>query len=253
MESKKRKIEEDEALKILKLKGMSFKEDYGDDGKTGYSKPDLQYTDGRYLEVTHTLHNNGFIKKTISDDNKCAKRHYMQKSIEKQNEESKAAIETYDRLMRCEYPMEQKQSIGKMLTPSGMNQFKQDQKAVKNHFGYDVCTGKWSEFNCDIPIIEHSNENILRVVQKKGKKYTKGDTDLFIFVTEEEYDSMIYLIKTRKHNDSYNYFCNALFNSPFPTVFICKWNFDLQRYIINDADIMKFWKNHDGSLHYKQL
>ena len=52
-----RKRGEEEAVKILESKGYIFDKSYFDDNSQN-SMPDLRYIDGRYLEVTHTFHNN---------------------------------------------------------------------------------------------------------------------------------------------------------------------------------------------------
>ena len=69
---------------------------------------------------------------------------------------------------------------------------------MKSHMGYDPT--KWdfaeklSEFDCDFPIIECSTENILREVREKGEKHKSGNTDLFIFVLEDEFRVMMDLL-----------------------------------------------------------
>lgn len=48
---------EKEAREILERKGIKFDNSYYDDN-VGESKADLRYENGRFLEVTHTRHNN---------------------------------------------------------------------------------------------------------------------------------------------------------------------------------------------------
>lgn len=62
-----------EAKEILEKLGEQFDEDYHDDNSKS-SMPDLRYKNGRYLEVTHTRHNNAiftsankFSKKSITE------------------------------------------------------------------------------------------------------------------------------------------------------------------------------------------
>ena len=82
-----------------------------------------------------------------------------------------------------------------------MAQYRCDLKLVKSHMGYDPT--KWdfaeklSEFDCDSPIIECSTENILREVREKGEKHKSGNTDLFIFVLEDEFEAMMDLLQRR--------------------------------------------------------
>ena len=48
---------EEEARIILQSLGFKFSETYHDDGSKD-NMPDFMYEDGRFLEVTHTNHNN---------------------------------------------------------------------------------------------------------------------------------------------------------------------------------------------------
>ncbi len=109
----KRKQGEEEAMRILKAKGISFNEKHNDEGDKGYSVPDLQYSDGRYLEVTHTLHNNGLIK--------SVPRNYCKKSLEEQYEIAKEAREAYERIRSLDYTFKDEQA-GR-LTTEGTAQF----------------------------------------------------------------------------------------------------------------------------------
>lgn len=58
--------------------------------------------------------------------------------------------------------------------------------------GYDYTemdlNKRHSEFKCDNPTISFSTDNILAEITKdKGPKYINSNTDLFVFVTAEEY------------------------------------------------------------------
>ena len=228
---------EAEAIQILKLKGIVFDENYCDDNSKN-SMPDLRYKDGRFLEVTHTYHNNSIVIKS----NK-----FHQKSIKEQLEISTKAGEAYDRLIRLGYP--QNEEVQK--------RYKTDANLLKSHFGLDVndMTKNPSEFNCDSPIIVCSTDNIIyEIIEDKGKKHSSGDTDLFVFVLEDEYESIKYLLTKGSHqNGCYTYFMNNILNSPFPTIYICVWDFDNQKYIIENPILLKFWKNNNGGLNYKLI
>ena len=57
---------EQEAKMILERKGVAFDDNYHDDNSRP-SMPDFKYLDEeRYLEVTHTLHNNAIITHLLS-------------------------------------------------------------------------------------------------------------------------------------------------------------------------------------------
>lgn len=54
------KKRETEAMQILELKGIEFDKSYCDNNSKN-SRPDLRYKNGRFLEVTHTHHNNSIV------------------------------------------------------------------------------------------------------------------------------------------------------------------------------------------------
>lgn len=227
---------EAEAMQILKLKGIAFDESYCDDNSKN-SMPDLRYAEGRFLEVTHTYHNNSIVTKL----NK-----FHQKSIEEQLEISTKAEEAYDRLNRLEYPQNEE----------GQKLYKADAKLLKSHFGLDVrdMTKNPSEFNCDSPTIFCSYDNIIyEIVNDKGKKYSNGDTYLFVFVLDDEYESVKYLHNTGYQNGCYINFMNTILNSPFPTIYLCVWDFENQKYIIENPILLKFQKSYNGGLNYKLI
>lgn len=243
MKTNIRKQGEDNALKILKSKGIEFNEAHFDDGQAGHSLPDLQYVDGRYLEVTHTLHNHKLTKPELRD--------YYRKSIQEQCDIAQKASEAYKRIQNRDYPT--KPGITGALTEKGLEQFSRDKKVVDHFFGeMDERTGKRSEFKCDMPIVEFSADNILREIQEKSKKHSNEKTDLFIFVTEDEYESMMHLIETHKYNASYCSFMQEIKNSLFKTIYVCIWMFEEQRYVVDNPTVMKFWKE-DNRLYYQKI
>lgn len=236
MKSYERKSGENEALQILKSKGVAFNELHFDDGQKGHSLPDLQYSNGRYLEVTHTFHNNELINPQS--------RKFFKRTIQEQCNITEKASNAYNRIRNKNYPAVP--GLTGNLTDEGLKQFTRDKKMVEQFFGkLDEQTGKHSEFKCDMPIIEFSSDNILREIQEKGKKHSNGNTDLFVFVTEDEYESMLHLINTRKYNSCYFSFMDVILNSPFMTVYVCIWLLDEQVYIVDNPTIMKFWKTED--------
>lgn len=182
---------EQEAKMILVRKGVAFDDNYHDDNSRP-SMPDFKYLDEeRYLEVTHTLHNNAIITHI---------NRFHRKSTAEQLEIIEKARNAYDRIHEYCYPN----------TEEGMVQYRCDLNLVKSHMGYDP--SKWdfaeklSEFYCDSPIIECSTENILREVREKGEKHKSGNTDLFIFVLEDEFRVMMDLLHSGPQNGYYGAF-----------------------------------------------
>lgn len=153
-----------EAKYILEKLGIIFDDEYHDDNSSK-SMPDLRMKDGRFVEVTHTLHNNR-IAKEVSNFNR--------KSIGEQMVIMQEAKAAYDRIRHRDYASYE----------NAEKQFKKDLKTVKNHMGYDSTTfGKqFTEFNCDRPIINMASDNIIdTVVRDKGKLYKSDKVDLFVF------------------------------------------------------------------------
>lgn len=191
---------EQEAKMILVRKGVAFDDNYHDDNSRP-SMPDFKYLDEeRYLEVTHTLHNNAIITHI---------NRFHRKSTAEQLEITEKARNAYDRIHEYCYPN----------TEEGMAQYRCDLKLVKSHMGYDPT--KWdfaeklSEFYCDSPIIECSTENILREVREKGEKHKSGNTDLFIFVLEDEFRVMMDLLHSGPQNGCYGAFSKRFCVRPF--------------------------------------
>ncbi len=215
-------------MEILKSKGISFDESYCDDNSKK-SMPDLKYANGGYLEITHTHHNNSIVNH---------QNNYSKKSTAEQLKILENASEAYLRLMKRNYP----KIDCNTLTDEEKKQFEKDKKILKKHFGYDVsnCSQRFCEFNCDSPIIECSSDNILiEITDDKGKKHSDGNTDLFIFVLEDEMESVKYLLKTSECNGSRNEFLNTILSS-FKVVYLCVWNFENQTYNIDNPVLMKF-------------
>ena len=233
MEKYHRKPGENEAMQILQRKGILFDEEHHDFGYDK-SKPDLKYSDGRYLEVTHTIHNNAVVSPQILT-------RYLKMDIENKLEIEKSISEALDRIRN--YPDAYQRADGHTL--------KEDKELIENHYGkYDPLTGTYSEFECDLPIIDGSSDNILYRVKEKWKKHSNGNVDLFVFVLEGEYESMRYLMESSRYNGNSELFRTVIMESPFPTVYVCVWDFERQEYIIDDPTMIKFWKE-DELLKYQ--
>lgn len=227
---------EQEAKIILERKGILFDDDYGDDNSRN-SMPDLKYLgENRYLEVTHTVHNNAIATHA---------NRFANKSITEQLERMEQVSAAQDRVFHLGYPQ----------THEGQSQFEKDRKLLESHLGYDITkfNEQFSEFNCDIPIIECSIDNILRRVREKGQKHNKGDTDLFIFVLEGEFDAMMYLIQTGNQNVYNVSFFNTILQSPFSIIYVCVWNFEEQTYETENPTIMKFEKTGRGDIMIRRI
>lgn len=224
---------EQQAKLILERKGIVFDETYYDDNSRP-SMPDFKYLgEEHFLEVTHTLHNNAIVTHL---------NRFHQKSIDEQLVIEEKASEALDRMNHADYSD----------TPESRTQFRKDLQLLKSHFGYDP--SKWnfaeqfSEFDCDSPIIVCSADNILREVQEKGGKYKSGDTDLFIFASEDEFESMMELLRSGPQNGCCVFFFNSILRSTFPVIYVCAWQWETQSYEIDNPLIMKFEKTNDGGM-----
>ncbi len=236
----KKKQGEEEAAKILNIIGIEIEDSYCDDNSMP-SMPDLKCKDGRYVEVTHTYHDHPLTVKL----NNYHKSMFIGNSDSLYNYE----IECYyaiERVRICKY---EKDSKGN-LTESALCQYKKDKELIKKHLGYDITQfdfGKQhSEFGCDIPSREFSPENVLReVIRDKGHKNYTEETDLFIFVTEDEFRLMKELLSERKRNGTARNFLEKIANSKFPKIYICEWDYYKQEYNIENPNLVIFYKEQD--------
>lgn len=227
---------EKEAKLILEHLGISFDSSYYD-RNLGHSMADLKTTDGRYIEVTHTNHN----KQIVIADNKFSKM-----SVSERISKMEDAHEAYIRLQQKDY---EKDSTGE-LTQTALSQCKKDVKLIESHYGI-ASNGESTEFKCDLPVIEHSVDNILHeIVVDKGKKYTDGKTDLFIFVTEDEYRNFTQLLSEKGWNGYFGVFTQKISNTSFKTIYICAWEFETQKYITEKSTLIKIEKHNDGSIEF---
>ncbi len=240
-----RKTGEQEAITILENFGIEIDKSYYDDNSRK-SMPDIRCKDGRYIEVTHTNHNNAIPKK-ISKFDKLQPGEdwsgYAQRHLDAETECSQA----FDRIHHFDY---EKDGIGK-LTPDGQSQYKKDIKLLKEHLGYDATetdpANKNSEFKCDHPSICFSPDNILREISNdKGKKYPDGDVDLFIFATNEEFRLIVELMPQTSWNGYAQSFLNRIFLSPFRKIYVCEWCFEKQEYNTNNPKLVIFYKDDEG-------
>ncbi len=237
-----RKQGEQEAIAILENIGIQVDRDYSDDN-SHQRMPDIRCKDGRFIEVTHTRHNNDIPKsgnrfdlpQSGEDWDACYKRRQTR------------ALECGQALERYGNSIYEKDEQGK-LSAAGQKQLKKDEKLIKDHLGYDVkekdFTKQFSEFKCDHPAIIHSTDNILReITEDKGEKYPDGNVDLFIFVTEQEFQLMKNLIAEKIRNVNARGFLSQIFSSPFPRVYICAWCFEKQEYNTVDPKLVIFSKS----------
>lgn len=241
----KRKKGEQEAITILENLGIEIDRSYYDDNSQ-QSMPDIKSKDGRYIEITHTFHNNA-IPKGISKFDRLQSDEdwsgYTQRHLKVETECSCAL----DRVRKGDYERDD----GWKLTSVGQAQFKKDAKLLKEHMGYDVTemdfAKQFSEFKCDHPTIHFSTDNILREITKdKGKKYPDGDVDLFVFATDEEFRLMKELIPQWTWNGTASGFLNQILKSPFPKIYVCEWYFERQEYNTDDPQLIIFLKYGDG-------
>ena len=230
---------EQEAKTILHNKGAVFDENYCDDNSQN-SMPDLRLANGRFIEVTHTQHNNGIVM-GLND--------FQRKSVEDQMSIMSKARASYERIMSLDYPMHE----GK-ITLEGRTALDEDVKIVKNHFGLDVSDlTRKTEFNCDLPIIEHSVDNIIRAISSKAQKYPNGDTDLFVFITDGEFECLYDLLETKARNGYSEHYMKRMLFSPFQVIYLCVWDFINQEYITKDPILYCFKKTVMNKIEYCKM
>ena len=216
------KLGEEEALHILKSKGIEFDNKYYDDNSHN-SMPDFQYKNGRYLEVTHTRHNNRLVTK------------YAEKSTDEKIKIEKRVREAHQRIISCDYEREEEFSWA--MTENGKKQYKADKKFILRHYG------DGSGFDCDVPIIQNTADNVLsEIVDDKGKKYPNGDTDLFIFVTGKEMDLVEECFASVRCNRYSQVFVTSIVKSPFPVIYLCEWDLIHNKYNTENPKLMRIEK-----------
>lgn len=126
-----------------------------------------------------------------------------------------------------------------------------DIKVLKKHLGYDPTQmdmlKKYSEYKCDSPTIIYTTDSILREIEEdKGAKYQRCNTDLFIYVTGEEYDLMMELLDSKEYNVTAQTFLEKVYKSPFPVIYLCEWNMRERIYDVIDPMLTRFYKNTDN-------
>lgn len=224
---------EREAKEILEKKGIVFNEEYYDDNSKK-SMPDFMYRDGGFLEITHTKHNSAIVK--------CVNKFY-QKTIDEQLEIMQQVKEACDRYRSENYSKDEKEK----LTTEGRAQFVKDKKLLKSHYGEKL----GSEFKCNQPGIICSVDNIIREIENdKGRKNYPSNTDLFIFALEEEVLIMLELLEQSKWNGASREIIKTVIESPFPTIYVCVWDFYNQQYEIDNPLLVRLQKTEDGGVKY---
>ena len=235
---------EKEAKIILEKFGVKFDPSYQDEN-IGKSMPDLKYSDGRYLEVTHTKHNNAIFTSMGK---------FWKQSSEKQLEIFHKISDGCERLNKGDYETREGN-----LTEIGQKQYREDLELLKKQYGDfpNICRNvfevKFSEFKCNTPIIQFSSDNILdEIVNDKGKKYPNGDTDLFLFVSEEEFNCFFSGLKQYQWNAAAQHCIEMILSSPFPIIYICIWDIFKQKYETENPVIFKMEKK-DGGVNVVKL
>lgn len=205
------KTGEKEAVAIMKSKGFEFDVDYYDDNSRS-KMPDFKLSTGRFIEVTHTNHNN----KDWNTPNS-----FGQKPLDERVKIAEGALQAYERLCKDNYEHDEK----------GVNERNRDRKVVKAYYGYDFDTHKRTEFGCALKGMSFSINNVLNEINiDKGKKYPNGDVDLFIFVIEEEYNCVL--------SHKKNFLEKAKF-SPFKTIYLCVWDMFNNKYETENPKMLK--------------
>lgn len=226
-ECDKKKRGESEAKTILEKINQEELRFY--DNNKEDNMPDLKYVDKElYCEVTHTEHN--------FDLPNRKPRHDIEESLRRTKEAEKAL----KRIQNKDYSGT-KDEISKKT--------KKDIKLIIEVFGFDVSRGEYAsnKERCDIPLIEHSIENIIKAIKVKNSKYENKnkEIELFIFATNDEFKNFSY-----SKDD-----CKRVFdvskNSCFKKIYVV--NFDIWNNVnpyLNSNKVLIFTKN---NFTYKEI
>lgn len=241
----KRKKGENEAVIILESIGIKIEKNYLDDNSRA-SMPDLKCENGRYIEVTHTKHNN-FLFTGISKYDQLRPGENGDEWIQRHLDKELECSDAIDRTGKMDYDCDEDGN----LTDKAKEQYLKDCKLLKSHMGFDPTEvnsqKQFSEFKCDRPIISFSVDNILYEIKNdKGGKQYGVDTDLFIFATEQEYDTMNKLIGESDWNGAAQEFLNEIINSKFSVIYVCSWDIENQEYNISNPQVVRFKKVDKG-------
>lgn len=218
----KNKGGESEAITILENKGYEFDHSYQDDNSKD-SMPDFKYKDGRYLEITHTIHN----YKAINNDyiNKFSHKS-VKEQLEKLNHIEKMSDIVNNSVARSD------------------SAIKEYQKIALEAYGYDIKTGKFNERKMnDIPLLEHSDSKVIEAINIKGQKHSDKEIDLFIFVTDDEYKIVSELWHQRHLNGCAINLFNYILNSPFFKIYLCVWDYHANKYETEKPQMIIFKKD----------
>ena len=241
----KRKQGENEAIAILENLGVEIDKEYCDDNSQR-SMPDIRRKDGRYIEVTHTIHNNSITKGVRKFDRirpgEDAKT-YIKRHLKVENE-CHFAIKRVNKL-------DYEENENGQLTTDGKLKYEKDLKLIKDHLGYDLAESdlskQHSEFKCDHPTMIFSTNNILReITEDKGRKYPDGNVDLFIFAATEEFRLIKELISQRAWNGVAISFLNQIVFSPFQKIYVCEWCLEKLEYNTDAPQLVVFEKYGEG-------
>lgn len=246
----KRKKGESEAIAILKSIGIDIDEGYSDDNSQA-NMPDIRCKDGHHIEVTHTFHDDS-IPTSLRKYNQLHSGETWQDYNERHIRTEQECSEALHRIWNADY---ERDANGK-FTQASIKQYKKDTKLIKLHMGYDYSemdlNKRHSEFKCDNPTVNFSTDNILAEITKdKGPKYINSNTDLFVFVTVEEYRLMEELLLQRMINGCAVMFLNQIAESPFPVIYICEWDWHAQKYNTKNPKVTKFYSN-QNKLYWKK-
>jgi hypothetical protein len=217
---------EAEALRIMKSLGFLFDESFHDDGSE-QNMPDLKFSDGCYLEVTHTKHNEcAYLNGTDFDSH----------SIEEKYNKSKAVSDALERFFSCDYQMDENKHE---LTEIGKKLRLADAKLLKEYLGYDSTNGELCEFKCDVPVFTFESDNIFTAVRQKFEKYKKSkrkveNINVFIFAQYDELEALLSSLSKGNSLAKRCYMC-------FPRVFVCGWDLGNQKYDFIDPVVVQLY------------
>ena len=204
------------AKAILEKRGKVFDGTYFDDGSSE-SMPDLRYANGRFVEITQTNHNNGL----FCDDEDTEKAY--KKEMKRQEVLDKLDLGAYRRYMTNDYP----DGCGHSRSS--------DEKILREAYGWNKDTQTFgSEFGSLLSTIEYSIQNISKVIKRKHEKHKRKNIELFVFVTEEEFDLFEKVIENSQWNPIDKKLLEEIYDTCFKKIYLSVYNLEKQDYTYNE-------------------
>lgn len=169
------------------------------------------------MEITQTNHNNGL----FCDDEDTEKAY--KKEMKRQEVLDKLDLGAYRRYKTNDYP----DGCGHSRSS--------DEKILREAYGWNKDTQTFgSEFGSLLSTIENSVDNISKVINRKHKKHKNKNIELFVFVTEEEFDRFEEVIENSQWNLRDKNFLEEICSTCFRKIYLSVYNLEKQDYTYSE-------------------